>query len=1051
MFNLVVMIVEWNARYIITCCLLFFGLAGAGQPDFRNPIVLNEDNGLPSNYLSDVLVDQQGFTWVSSVRGVCRFDGQEARLFQHVEDDSSSLANDKVDCLMLDSEGQLWVGTPDGVSIMAKGSETFHNIYGQANAPGKLPMGRVTALHEDTQGYVWIGVSGAGLARFSPCTGQFDLFPLKASGSVGSSVDTSRINGVLHIQPDYLEDTVLWLATLAGLVRFNTQNQQHELFAFVSEDKNVQHSFNSMRRVYPHSNGKVYLGTWAGAGEFDPHTRQFRRLDFPGTEGRRSFAHRMVIALLPRSSTELWITYNQGLALISLDTFRPLHLYNNEPNTGEIYGVSLVDEKGRVWAATDYGLFIYNPIRNQIASHYFPTKDDELYYISSGMAESLDERYLYLTVLQGEGLYIFDRKYRTWEIIRPKEAHYDGLGGFLGVRILRLRDGRLIVLSESGLFFFDEKKRRLRQIPVHFGVEAPVFRSVVEGESGELWVGSRRRGLFRVNLASGAVRHYEDVFNGQGIWIEELFRDSRGNIWIRTASGFGIYLTHRDSMLQFPYGLDEKAHQKSFISVRGFAEDHQGRIWIAGGEQGVGVVAPNRLEQGILRKYTEKDGLKCRNAQQLLSDQNGFLWINGDSGLVRFDPLRLEFERFGPGYGVPIKNTNQLYLLKNGEIAIGVRKGFCTLHPDKLRLNVDPPTPYLSHFKVFGREFGQFSGAGEVRLSYRQNFFSFEFSAIGYNLPEQHTFAYQLTGVDNDWVYAGRRRYASYTNIKGGSYQFRVKAANNEGVWSERPYTLNIFITTPWWQASWFWLLAGLALGLGVVGAVRWRIAQVKKKEFLKAEFDRKLANVELNALRAQMNPHFIFNCLNSIDYYILKNDTDKASDYLNRFSRLIRLILQNSRSEYVNLRDELEALKLYIEMESLRFEQQFDYEVKVSRGLNMDEVEIPPMLLQPYVENAIWHGLIQKEGKGRLDLIITKENGNLHCIIEDNGIGREAARQLRSKTATRRKSMGMDITQDRIGVINKLYNTGANIRIIDLKDEAGKALGTRVELNIPM
>ena len=219
----------------------------------------------------------------------------------------------------------------------------------------------------------------------------------------------------------------------------------------------------------------------------------------------------------------------------------------------------------------------------------------------------------------------------------------------------------------------------------------------------------------------------------------------------------------------------------------------------------------------------------------------------------------------------------------------------------------------------------------------------------------------------------------------------------------------------------------------------------------MKTDFEKRLANVEMHALRAQMNPHFIFNCLNSIDYYILKNDMETASDYLNRFSRLIRLILQNSRSNYVNLKDELEALKLYIEMESLRFDESFDYEVKIGKGLQLEEIEIPPMLLQPYVENAIWHGLMQREGKGKLDLVITKQNGHLNCIIEDNGIGREAAMAIRSKSATRRKSMGMQITEDRIGMINRLYNTDARINIEDLKDDKGKASGTRVNLEIPL
>jgi LytS/YehU family sensor histidine kinase len=252
-------------------------------------------------------------------------------------------------------------------------------------------------------------------------------------------------------------------------------------------------------------------------------------------------------------------------------------------------------------------------------------------------------------------------------------------------------------------------------------------------------------------------------------------------------------------------------------------------------------------------------------------------------------------------------------------------------------------------------------------------------------------------------------------------------------------------------EETWF---KGLLLHVALVFIYlfyRFTVFQIRKEEQLRAEFERRLSDIEMNALRSQMNPHFIFNCLNSIDYYILKNETERASNYLNRFSRLIRLILQNSRVNYVSLKDELEALKLYIEMEVLRFQQRFFYEIKVEKGLELREIEIPPMLLQPYVENAIWHGLLHKKECGHLEVHLSRRAGNLFCVIEDNGIGREMARALRSKTATRRKSMGMRITEDRISIINRLYKTRSSIRVIDKKNWQGLPAGTRVELTIPL
>ncbi len=257
----------------------------------------------------------------------------------------------------------------------------------------------------------------------------------------------------------------------------------------------------------------------------------------------------------------------------------------------------------------------------------------------------------------------------------------------------------------------------------------------------------------------------------------------------------------------------------------------------------------------------------------------------------------------------------------------------------------------------------------------------------------------------------------------------------------------------PWWKTIWFWSLIVLSLsGLSYLFH-KWRLGQVRKEERLRSEFEQQLTTMEMSALRAQMNPHFIFNSLNSIEYYIIDNEPEKAVDYLSRFSRLIRLILQNSKSTVVPVKDDLEALKLYIEIESMRFDNFFDYEVRMEKSIDAEKIEIPPMILQPYVENAIWHGLMQKkDSQGKIDLIIKQSNNSLICIIEDNGIGREAARKLKSKSSrNRRKSFGMKITKDRLDALNQLTKSKASVLILDLKDDEGVATGTRVELVIPI
>lgn len=249
----------------------------------------------------------------------------------------------------------------------------------------------------------------------------------------------------------------------------------------------------------------------------------------------------------------------------------------------------------------------------------------------------------------------------------------------------------------------------------------------------------------------------------------------------------------------------------------------------------------------------------------------------------------------------------------------------------------------------------------------------------------------------------------------------------------------------------WIWGAVSATVFGGLVLLVRFGVNQIRREEQLKLEFERRLSKVEMGALRSQMNPHFIFNCLNSIDYYILKNESEKASDYLNRFSRLIRLILQNSTKNQVNLKEELEALRLYIEMEALRFQGQFKYTIQVKNGLVPVDHEVPPMLLQPYVENAIWHGLLHSEGPGRLDIILAIEGHNLLCCIEDNGVGRDFVHEMNANAKLKTRSMGTKITEDRLELFSKLYHSEAAVEIIDLKDREGRAIGTRVELSIPV
>jgi Histidine kinase len=222
------------------------------------------------------------------------------------------------------------------------------------------------------------------------------------------------------------------------------------------------------------------------------------------------------------------------------------------------------------------------------------------------------------------------------------------------------------------------------------------------------------------------------------------------------------------------------------------------------------------------------------------------------------------------------------------------------------------------------------------------------------------------------------------------------------------------------------------------------------KNENIHRELQHKTSEMEMQALRAQMNPHFIFNCLNSINRFIMKNESRAASDYLTQFSRLIRLVLNNSKKAWIPLEDEIDMLRLYLDMEKLRFRDAFNYDLYCGNGVDPSGLFIPPLLLQPFVENAIWHGLMHKKENGLVTISFNVENDILHCTVIDNGIGRSAAANAGSKSSQAHKSMGIQITRERLALINgELNNEKVVFNIEDMIDKTGRASGTKVNLSI--
>ena len=474
-------------------------------------------------------------------------------------------------------------------------------------------------------------------------------------------------------------------------------------------------------------------------------------------------------------------------------------------------------------------------------------------------------------------------------------------------------------------------------------------------------------------------------------------------------------------------------------------------MWI--GSMGSGLIKFNKRTSRC-RIYTTKDGLPNNTVYAITAGINGRLWCSSNKGIFSFDPQTEKIRSFTSKDGLPCDEFNRFHFLQlpDNRLTFGGVSGYAIFDPFKipqdrfqpatvltgLRINnmpVDPGTP--------GSPIAQaINSLDKLELPYNQNFLTFEFAALEFNITEKLQYRYMLQGFDNSWINAGTDNIAAYTNIPPGGYTFLINATNTAGEWSNLVKTIRILIRPPFWETWWFISLCIAAAAWLIYYLISQRIAAVRKEERQKRHFEQEALELKAQALRAQMNPHFIFNCLNSIKALIQEDSKQQAVNYLTLFSKLIRHQL-NSAQPQISLHEELETCKLYTQLESLRFSSKIEYEFITEEGIDTRSCMVPPLILQPFIENALWHGILPK-GSGKVTIAVTHNASGLQCTIDDNGVGRETSLLNKSKNHTY-QSKGMKLVQGRLHCHNMINSHQYSIETVDKKEADDTSAGTCV------
>lgn len=491
----------------------------------------------------------------------------------------------------------------------------------------------------------------------------------------------------------------------------------------------------------------------------------------------------------------------------------------------------------------------------------------------------------------------------------------------------------------------------------------------------------------------------------------------------------GIRVKRNKQIIKLPIAELEQA---SVVAIK----EVSGKLFIATKNNGLFYA-----DTANLNKLYRID-IASKHCDDLAADEHSNLWVATNSGIVKIVQQNRNFHttKYNYGNGLLANEITRL-LVKDSTIYAATSKGLMKLYIKDLRLNTFSTPVYLTKFMILNNDY---TGKVNLEFSHTENYITINYIGISYS-TEKINYKYKMEGLDTTWRYTTNTS-VQYPTLPPGNYKFVVYAINNNNIESVKPAEVKFFIDGPFWKKWWFYVFATAILLSALFLAFGLRVKYLRKQDVI----DKKIKEIEMTALRAQMNPHFIFNCLGSIQNFILKNDADSAQIYLNKFSQLIRSVLETSAMPTIILSSEIKTLTLYIELEAVRFKGKFQYNIFVSDTINPETIVIPTMLIQPYVENAIWHGLMPKDEPGILNIIIEEKDDCLMCAIEDNGIGRKKSQELKANRKTH-ASFGMALTKERIEILNSRGKQKSSITILDLEDHHNKAIGTRVEILIPI
>jgi len=565
-----------------------------------------------------------------------------------------------------------------------------------------------------------------------------------------------------------------------------------------------------------------------------------------------------------------------------------------------------------------------------------------------------------------------------------------------------------------------------------------------------LWIG-HREGV-TVAYSDTELKDYTVSEGFEGKRIRSICQASDGAMWLGAQNG--LFRLEDDWILQFTeeHGLNDN-------TIYTIDSDRFGRLWV-GAKSGLHILQQDSIIQVILGGRID-----ANNVNFLHSSSDGYLYVGTNQGLfageVKEEVSTMRFRRYAKSEGLPGLecNLNAVYEQADGQVWFGTNTGVVRFASAELSRDtlVTRPDLRIMDVRLFAEPIdykrymkGQ-GGGRKLTFEHDENHLSFAFKGIRMRDPEGVRYEYRLEGVDQDWLPANVGPSVTYSALPFGDFVFNVRTLGVDGQVTSQA-TLPFIIRSPLYLRWWALLSAAIAIGLLIALVMTARKRQRSRKEEVVAlGYRTRMQDLEQASLNASMNRHVIFNSLNAIQFYINRQDKRSANRYLSSFAKLIRKNLDSTTQPWVTLSDELERLELYLSLEQMRFEDKFSLKISISKSISADEVNVPAMMLQPYVENAIWHGILPQESGGEVRIDIERVGNRIRIRIDDDGIGIDESMQNKQGQLVDHESKGMEITHHRLRLYGEMTGNAYEVQGPYQLEEKGVILGTRIDVYIPI